>query len=76
MPTYHPSYVLRNGGDSSPLKKDVWDDIKQVIVKLKLRDDITAPARQAPAPGKELDDGLKSALRDKKDDSDTQGRLF
>lgn len=31
MPTYHPSYVLRNGGDKSPLKKDVWMDIKKVI---------------------------------------------
>ncbi len=31
MPTYHPSYILRNGGDSSPLKKDVWSDIKQVL---------------------------------------------
>jgi len=31
MPTYHPSYVLRNGGDSSPLKKDVWHDIKMVL---------------------------------------------
>jgi uracil-DNA glycosylase len=31
MPTYHPSYILRNGGDKSPLKKDVWDDIKQVL---------------------------------------------
>jgi DNA polymerase len=76
MPTYHPSYVLRNGGDSSPLKKDVWDDIKQVIVKLGLRDDIKAPDPRSAVPGKELDDGLKSALRDKKDDGDTQGRLF
>jgi DNA polymerase len=31
MPTYHPSYILRNGGDSSPLKKDVWHDIKEVL---------------------------------------------
>ena len=31
MPTYHPSYVLRNGGDKSPLKKDVWSDIRQVM---------------------------------------------
>lgn len=34
MPTYHPSYVLRNGGDASPLKKDVWEDIKKVIALL------------------------------------------
>jgi len=31
MPTYHPSYVLRNGGDKSPLRRDVWEDIKQVM---------------------------------------------
>jgi DNA polymerase len=34
MPTYHPSYVLRNGGDRSPLRRDVWEDIKQVLGKL------------------------------------------
>lgn len=34
MPTYHPSYVLRNGGDKSPLKKDVWSDIRQVLARL------------------------------------------
>ena len=31
MPTYHPSYILRNGGTNSPLKKDVWEDIKTVL---------------------------------------------
>jgi hypothetical protein len=35
MPTYHPSYVLRNGGEKSPLKKDVWSDIKLVLEYLK-----------------------------------------
>lgn len=34
MPTYHPSYVIRNGGDNSPLKRDVWEDIKLVLQKL------------------------------------------
>lgn len=34
MPTYHPSYVLRNGGDKSPLRKEVWEDIKKVMEKL------------------------------------------
>ena len=34
MPTYHPSYVLRNGGDKSPLRRDVWHDIKLVLEKL------------------------------------------
>ena len=36
MPTYHPSYVLRNGGEKSPLRRDVWDDIKKVLEKLNL----------------------------------------
>lgn len=31
VPTYHPSFVLRNGGENSPLKKDVWEDMKLVI---------------------------------------------
>jgi uracil-DNA glycosylase family 4 len=34
MPTYHPSYLLRNGGESSPLRRDVWNDIKKVLVRL------------------------------------------
>lgn len=34
MPTYHPSYVLRNGGENSPLKREVWSDIKMVMEKL------------------------------------------
>lgn len=34
LPTYHPSFVLRNGGDASPLKKDVWEDIKKIIAHL------------------------------------------
>lgn len=35
LPTYHPSYVLRNGGEHSPLKKDVWEDIKKVLERLR-----------------------------------------
>lgn len=31
MPTYHPSFVIRNGGENSPLKRDVWEDIKKVM---------------------------------------------
>lgn len=34
MPTFHPSYVLRNGGETSPLRKEVWEDIKKVLEKL------------------------------------------
>ncbi len=34
MPTFHPSYVLRNGGDRSPLRREVWSDIQQVLHRL------------------------------------------
>lgn len=34
MPTYHPSYLLRNGGDAGPLKRDVWNDIKKVLERI------------------------------------------
>ncbi len=37
MPTYHPSYILRNGGNNSPLKKDVWNDIKKVLKYLDMK---------------------------------------
>jgi DNA polymerase len=33
MPTYHPSYLLRNGGDTSPLRRQVWEDIKKVLAR-------------------------------------------
>lgn len=36
MPTFHPSYILRNGGDSSPLKRDVWHDMQLVMDRLDL----------------------------------------
>lgn len=36
LPTFHPSYVLRNGGETSPLRKDVWEDIKLVMQRLGL----------------------------------------
>ncbi len=31
MPTYHPAYLLRN----PPAKKEVWEDMKKVMAKLK-----------------------------------------
>ena len=34
MPTFHPSYIIRNGGEKSPLKKDVWNDIKLVMERV------------------------------------------
>ena len=33
LPTFHPSYILRNGGETSRLKKEVWDDIKSVMAR-------------------------------------------
>lgn len=39
MPTYHPSFLLRNGGDSgnTPYKRAVWNDMKLVIDRLGLK---------------------------------------
>lgn len=38
MPTYHPSFLLRNGGDAAntPHKREVWEDMKLVMQKLGL----------------------------------------
>jgi uracil-DNA glycosylase len=36
MPTFHPSYLLRNGGETSPLRREVWEDIRQVMQLLGL----------------------------------------
>lgn len=36
MPTFHPSYVLRNGGEKSPLRKEVWNDIQMVMNYLEI----------------------------------------
>ena len=35
MPTYHPSYLLRNRADAGPFW-EVWDDMAQVLRLLKL----------------------------------------
>ena len=34
MPTYHPSYVLRNGGENSNIQKEVWGDLLLVLERL------------------------------------------
>jgi DNA polymerase len=34
MPTYHPSYVLRNGGENSQVQKEIWSDLVLVMEKL------------------------------------------
>jgi len=35
MPTYHPSYIIRNGGMKSKLNKIVYNDMKMVLKFLK-----------------------------------------
>ena len=54
MPTYHPSYILRNGGDSSPLKRDVWEDIKKVLAALDSKDTIVFSNEADPGSGSSL----------------------
>lgn len=34
MPTYHPSFVIRNGGENSKIQQDVWNDLQMVMQKL------------------------------------------
>ena len=67
MPTYHPSYILRNGDNAQPLKRQVWDDIKSV---LKYLEDGELP--------EEISGGNNNQntiiLTEKK--ADEQGRLF
>ncbi len=71
MPTYHPSYILRNGGDSSSLKKDVWEDMKKVIAKLQ------GEATESEAETKVRDRSGFDSLRDAPEtEKDVQGRLF
>ncbi len=76
MPTYHPAYVLRNGDMKSPLKKDVWEDIKMVMQRLEGGQD-TPAHREAPEPSLErlvsLKDDAKAASGP---DDDGQGSLF
>jgi len=68
MPTYHPSYILRNGNDSSPLKRDVWNDVKAVLAYLdrgELPEEIAARQRV-----------LRSPVQLTQKSTDPQGRLF
>lgn len=76
MPTYHPAYVLRNGDMKSPLKKDVWEDIKMVMQKLDGGPDAQAP-RQAPEPSLERFESLKNHAKPAAGSGeDGQGSLF
>ncbi|MDD4735216.1 MAG: uracil-DNA glycosylase [Kiritimatiellae bacterium] len=43
MPTYHPSYLLRNGGGNSKPFWEVWEDLCAVLKKL---------GKEPPAPGR------------------------
>jgi DNA polymerase len=38
MQTYHPSYILRQGGDTlrSPAGRELWEDMKTVLARLKV----------------------------------------
>jgi uracil-DNA glycosylase len=70
MPTYHPSFVLRNGGEQSPKKKEVWEDIKKVISKLK------DPSLETRGDEKKGNEVRLEGLLDKKKDGEKQGSLF
>lgn len=52
MVTFHPAYVLRQGGLSlTETKRQVWSDLKQVRAKLDELEEAGKPARaSAPAP--------------------------
>lgn len=72
MPTFHPSYILRNGGDASPLKRLLWEDIKKVIAYLDGEvsfDDIFKKDQMVSAIG------FPDKTSDK-DDDEVQGNLF
>jgi DNA polymerase len=34
MPTFHPSYIIRNEGNNKGIKKMVWEDMQQVMAFL------------------------------------------
>lgn len=72
MPTFHPSYILRNGGDNSPLKRLLWEDIKKVIAYLNGEitfEDIFGKTALA------LDISINVDINEKRDD-EVQGSLF
>lgn len=71
MPTYHPSYILRNGGEGSALKKDVWKDIKMVLAKLRGDDE-----RKMEQPGPGAKKKFESLEDLPKLETEAQGRLF
>jgi DNA polymerase len=36
MPTYHPAFIVRNRGRERQLKREVWEDVKQIMARLGL----------------------------------------
>jgi DNA polymerase len=36
MPTFHPAYILRNPGRQRELKRQVWEDVKEIMKRLGL----------------------------------------
>ena len=50
MPTYHPSYLLRGGGDEKGRYWDVWEDMLLVLQRLGRRppQEKRRPAARAP----------------------------
>jgi len=72
MPTFHPSYILRNGGDTSPIKRLMWEDIKKVISYL--NGEITFEDIFGKS-GVTLDISINVAGDEKRDD-EVQGSLF
>jgi hypothetical protein len=74
MPTYHPSFILRNGGDSSPQKREVWEDIKKGLRYLESGEsdeDIENKKTEVVMPIAQ--DGMSDDVPKKKDE---QGSLF
>ena len=70
MPTFHPSYVLRNGGDKSPLKRQVWEDVKKILEYL---ENGTMDNRDND---EEKEDSFKLSTRNNNVQNNTQGSLF
>ena len=70
MPTFHPSYVLRNGGDKSPLKRQVWEDIKKVLEYLE------KGTMDTQDNSEEKEESFKLSTRNNNVQNSTQGSLF
>jgi uracil-DNA glycosylase len=72
MPTYHPSFILRNGGDASPQKRDVWEDIKKVLHYLSTGDMGDVPRNISYSLNNEPPVLKEATVKEK----EQQGKLF